>query len=103
MKATTPEILEMEQMETQIIFIKNLPKDIEKDRILELFDPYGTIVQIRIGVDSNTMGTAFVVYRRIESARNAVRHMNGYYLGEMYLNVGYWQPFDKFRFMMSRR
>ncbi|AFM97803.1 RNA recognition domain-containing protein [Encephalitozoon hellem] len=93
----------MEHIDTQILFIRNLPGDISKDKIMELFEEYGTIIQIRIGVEKNTMGTAFVVYDGVESARRAIRHMNGYYLGDRYLNVGYWQPFDKFRFMMWQR
>ncbi|CAD25084.1 similarity to HYPOTHETICAL PROTEIN CGB0_HUMAN [Encephalitozoon cuniculi GB-M1] len=93
----------MDQIETQILFVRNLPKDVSKDKVVELFGEYGTIVQIRIGVEKNTAGSAFVVYSRVEGARKAMRRMNGYYLDGMYLNVGYWQPFDKFRLMMSRR
>ncbi|AFN82520.1 hypothetical protein EROM_020450 [Encephalitozoon romaleae SJ-2008] len=93
----------MEQIDTQILFVRNLPKDVSKDKIIELFEEYGTIIQIRVGVEKNTAGNAFVGYDRVESARKAVRHMNGYYLGDKYLNIGYWQPFDKFRFMMGRR
>ena len=54
-------------------------------------------------MDENTTGTAFLVYKRIEDARNVIKHMNGYYLISMYLNVNYWQPFDKFRFMMNQK
>lgn len=93
----------MEQIETQILFVKNLPRGIKKDEIMELFSPYGTIIQLRMGVDDRTVGTAFVVYKAVESAKNAIRHMSGYYLGTMYLNVNYWQPFDKFRLMMSQK
>lgn len=93
----------MQKIETQILFVRNLPKSIEKDAIIELFGQYGDIVQMRMGVNDDTAGTAFVVYKKIEDARNAVRHMNGYYLDNMYLNVCYWQPFDKFRFMMKQK
>lgn len=92
----------MDQVETQILFIRNLPKEIGKDKVVELFEEYGAIVQIRIGVERGTEGTAFVVYKDVDAARKAVRRMNGYYLNGMYLNVSYWQPFEKFRLMMGR-
>ncbi|ADM11047.1 uncharacterized protein Eint_020470 [Encephalitozoon intestinalis ATCC 50506] len=93
----------MEQIETQILFVRNLPKDISKDKIIELFGDYGRVIQIRIGVEKSTAGSAFVVYDRVSGARKAIKRMNGYYLDNMYLNVGYWQPFDKFRLMMKRK
>jgi pre-mRNA branch site protein p14 len=92
----------MQEIETQIVFVRNLPRTIEKDELVELFSPYGAIMQIRIGTDDSTRGTAFVVYKRIESARKAIKHMNGYYMDNMYINTSYWQPFDKLRFMIGR-
>jgi pre-mRNA branch site protein p14 len=93
----------MHEMETQIVYVRNLPRETEKDELVELFSPYGAIMQIRIGTEEETKGTAFVVYKRIESARKAIKHMNGYYMGRMYLNVSYWQPFDRLRFMIGNR
>lgn len=92
----------MEQIETQIVFVRNLPRIADKDAVVALFAPFGQIMQVRMGVEERTLGTAFVVYRGVESARAAVRHMNGYYMDTMYLNVAFWQPFDKFRTMMSQ-
>ncbi len=93
----------MDPIETQIVFVRNLPKSVDKDLVIRLFGEYGSMIQIRIGNELRTEGTAFVVYRSVECARKAIRHMNGYYLEEKYLNVGYWQPFDKFRWMVCRK
>ncbi|KAM0671552.1 hypothetical protein OCOL_001342 [Ordospora colligata] len=93
----------MDPIETQIVFVRNLPKSVDKDLIMRLFGEYGSIMQIRIGNEVRTEGTAFVVYGSVECARKAIRHMNGYYLEEKYLNAGYWQPFDKFRWMVGRK
>lgn len=93
----------MEKIKTQILFVKNLPCSTDRQLLIDLFSPYGSIQQIRIGNSKDTLGTALVVYTNVDCAVNALKHMNGYFLEEKYLCVAYWQPMDKFVYYQSMR
>ena len=45
--------------------MKNLSYNITGDDLYDLFGRYGSIRQIRIGVEPKTKGTAFVVYEDV--------------------------------------
>jgi pre-mRNA branch site protein p14 len=57
----------------------------------DIFGKFGGIRQIRIGVNTETKGTAFVVYDDIFDAKNAVDHLNGFNVCGRYLIVLYYQ------------
>jgi RNA recognition motif-containing protein len=44
----------------------------------DIFGKYGAIRQIRIGTNEDTRATAFVVYKDIYDAKNAVDHLSGF-------------------------
>jgi pre-mRNA branch site protein p14 len=46
----------------RILFVKNLNYQITGEDLYDLFGRYGSIRQIRIGNESKTKGTAFVVF-----------------------------------------
>lgn len=58
----------------------------------DIFGKYGAIRQIRLGVNNDTRGTAFVVYEDIYDAKNAVDHLSGFNVCGRYLIVLYYQP-----------
>ncbi|KMT08867.1 hypothetical protein BVRB_6g135900 [Beta vulgaris subsp. vulgaris] len=43
----------------------------------DIFGKYGAIRQIRVGINKDTRGTAFVVYEDIYDAKTAVDHLSG--------------------------
>jgi len=57
----------------------------------DIFGKYGAIRQIRVGSNSDTKGTAFVVYEDIYDAKNAVDHLSGFNVNNRYLVVLYYQ------------
>lgn len=89
----------MNDVETQVLFITNLPKKIEKSALLDMFSKFGDLMQIRIGNMKNTEGTAFIIFRRLESAKKAHKCMNGYSFENRFIHVRYWQPV----YMISKR
>jgi pre-mRNA branch site protein p14 len=78
--------------------------------LYDLFGRYGSIRQIRIGNESKTKGTAFVVFDDVMDvstslfyliisnphgffeAKNALDHLNGFHLQERYIVVLYHMP-----------
>lgn len=85
----------MQDLETQILFIMNVPKDITKNQILNMFSRYGNVLQVRIGNRPDTAGSIFVIYQDIDSAVAAYRDMNGYYYKKKYMKIKFYQPFAK--------
>lgn len=76
----------------RILFVKNLSFRVTGDELYELFGRYGSIRQIRLGTESNTRGTAYIVYEDVFDAKNACEKLNGYNFGDRYLVVLYHQP-----------
>ncbi len=74
----------------RILFVRNLPYKITSQEMYDIFGKYGAIRQIRLGVDDNTKGTAFVVYEDIFSAKNAVDSLSGLNVAGRYLVVLYY-------------
>jgi pre-mRNA branch site protein p14 len=71
--------------------VRNLPFKISAEEMYDLFGKYGAIRQIRLGNQSVTKGTAFVVYEDLLDARNACEHLSGFNLMGRYLIVLYYQ------------
>jgi pre-mRNA branch site protein p14 len=82
----------MADLETQILFITNLPKDIKTDSLLKMFKKFGNLIQIRIGNSPKTEGSAFVIFDNIETAVKAKKRMNGYVMENKFINIVFWQP-----------
>ncbi|PAV21264.1 pre-mRNA branch site p14 [Pyrrhoderma noxium] len=76
----------------RILFIKNLNYNISGEDLYDLFGRYGSIRQIRLGNETKTKGTAFVVYDDVMDAKNALEHLNGFHLQERYIVVLYHIP-----------
>ncbi len=57
----------------------------------DIFGKYGSIRQIRLGVNKDTKGTAFVVYDDIYDAKSAVEKLKGFNVCGRYLIVLYFQ------------
>ncbi|KAJ1994030.1 hypothetical protein H4R33_000432 [Dimargaris cristalligena] len=76
----------------RILFIRNLPFKITNEDLYDLFGRYGAIRQIRVGNETTTKGTAYVVYEDIIDAKTALEHLQGFNLMGRYLIVLYFQP-----------
>jgi pre-mRNA branch site protein p14 len=48
-----------------MLFVKNLNYNITGEDLYDLFGRYGSIRQIRLGNDTKTKGTAFVVFEDV--------------------------------------
>jgi len=75
----------------RILYVKNLPWKITKEQMYEVFGGHGAIRQIRMGMDRETKGTAYVVYEDIFEAKNALEKLSGYNVMGRYLIVLYYQ------------
>lgn len=75
----------------RVVYVRNLPFKITSEEMYDIFGKYGAIRQIRMGVNNNTRGTAFVVYEDIYDAKNAVDHLSGFNVCGRYLVVLYYQ------------
>lgn len=75
----------------RVVYVRNLPFNITSEEMYDIFGKYGAIRQIRIGVNKDTRGTAFVVYEDIYDAKNAVDHLSGFNVANRYLIVLYYQ------------
>lgn len=77
--------------EHQILFLKNLPYDVQGEKLYELFGPFGRIRQVRLGTEKKTRGTGFVVYDSVNDARAAQDKLSGYNLQGRYLVVDFFK------------
>ena len=76
----------------RILFLKNLPYNIDTPALFDLFGKFGPIRQIRAGTTTATKGTAFVVYDDVVDAKQACDKLNGFNFMNRYLVVLYHQP-----------
>jgi len=75
----------------RVLYVRNLPYKIKSEEMYDIFGKYGAIRQIRVGVNPETKGTAFVVFEDIYDAKNAVDHLSGFNVAGRYLVVLYYQ------------
>lgn len=76
----------------QILYVRNLPFDTNKEEMFEIFGKFGPLMQIRLGNDKDTKGTAFVVYEDVLDAKSAKESLSGFNVRNRYLIVLYHQP-----------
>lgn len=72
------------------IRVSNLPDNITRHDLYDLFCPFGSISRTYIAFDRNThisRGFAFITYQSYDNALSAVNHMNLYVLHDRILNV----------------
>jgi ELAV like protein 2/3/4 len=65
------------------LYVKNIPKEMSEEDLVQYFAPYGTIVQCRILTDTNTgrsKGVGFVLYETRDQAIQAVGALDGFKL-----------------------
>ncbi|KAJ1878075.1 Spliceosome-associated protein 49, partial [Kickxella alabastrina] len=75
------------------LFIGNLDPEVDEKALYDTFAAFGDMVQApkvaRDGVSGNSRGFAFVSYTTFEAADMAVEAMNGQYLANKPVSVGY--------------
>jgi len=73
------------------LFIFNLPPEADESLLYRLFGPFGAISDVKILRDTNARckGYGFVHYLKLEDAQQAIISMNGYQLGEKFLQVSF--------------
>lgn len=72
------------------IYINALPKEINDEKLTQIFCTFGEIESARVMLDFNTRvsrGYGFVKFKTPDSARNAIQTMDGFQLGTNTLNV----------------
>ena len=74
-----------------MVYIKNLPYKIKAEDLKMLFSRFGEILNIALGNEDATLGTAFIVYKKQKQAKAAINALRGFKLRERYLIV---QPYN---------
>ena len=46
----------------RILYVRNLPYKITTEEIYDIFGKFGALRQVRLGINPDTKGTAYVVY-----------------------------------------
>ncbi|KAK0539536.1 hypothetical protein OC835_000858 [Tilletia horrida] len=75
-----------------ILFVKNLNYSTTGADLYDVFGRYGAIRQVRIGDGPKTKGTAYIAYEEVADAKNALDHLNGFYLNSRYIVVLFHMP-----------
>ena len=78
-------------MPSPTLFIFHLPPILNEQQLLDLFRPYGNVVDCHIARDAvgGSKGYGFVKYMTTEEAALAITRMNGFQVGGKYLKVDY--------------
>lgn len=74
------------------LFVYNLPPDADEGLLYRLFGPFGAISDVKIMREPSTnrcKGFGFVHYLKLEDAQQAIISMNGYQVGNKYLQVSF--------------
>ena len=80
----------------RILYVRNLPYKITAEDMYDIFGKFGSIRQIRKGVEQHTKGTAFVIFDDIYDAKNAMDNLSGFNVAGRYLVLLYYNA-DKMR------
>uniref|UniRef100_A0A8C7R0C3 RRM domain-containing protein n=1 Tax=Oncorhynchus mykiss TaxID=8022 RepID=A0A8C7R0C3_ONCMY len=72
------------------VFVKNLGRDMNDEKLIELFGKYGPTVSVKVMKDDNgkSCGFGFVCFERHEDAQRAVNEMNRKELNGRLIYVG---------------
>ncbi len=77
------------------LFIGNLSFDADQDTLTEQFQPYGTILGVRIPTnfdDGNPKGYGYVQFSSVDEAKVALQEMQGGYVNNRPMRLDYSQP-----------
>jgi CUG-BP- and ETR3-like factor len=77
------------------LFIYHIPEEFGDSDLMQVFQPFGSIVSSRVFVDKKTgisKGFGFVSYDNPMSAKNAIQAMNGFQIGNRRLKVELKKP-----------
>lgn len=74
---------------SRILFVKALPFDMSEEDLFALFGQYGGLRQVRLGVQGDARGKAFIVFGSVLDARAALEALNGFYVKGRYIVVLY--------------
>lgn len=78
---------------TRTLFIGNLEKDVTQQQLRDKFKPFGRIIEIDIKKGSGGgAGYAFCQYASISSVVEAIRAMDGEYVGGSRVKLGFGKP-----------
>merc|ERR1712146_337663 len=69
----------------RILYIRNLPIDVSIEELVNLFERFGEIYQIRIGIKKETHGTAFIVFKRFYDNSIVSNNISGLTIRNKYI------------------
>ncbi|VEU21598.1 DEKNAAC102531 [Brettanomyces naardenensis] len=75
------------QPEFPILQVKNLPYNVKAEDLYELFGQFGNVHQVRLGVEKETKGQAFVIYKNYKNCEVAMEKLRGFNFNGRYLVV----------------
>jgi len=78
--------------ENQILFVKNLPYNVEDSELWDLFGGPELVFQVRVGETDSKKGTAYVVYYDAQDAQQFHKKLNGINYKNRYLVALFHQP-----------
>mmetsp|Transcript_2177 Transcript_2177/g.3067 ORF Transcript_2177/g.3067 Transcript_2177/m.3067 type:complete len:93 (-) Transcript_2177:1432-1710(-) len=76
-----------ERILKKILYVRNLPLNIDTNEIYDLFSKYGRIFQIRIGFTSVTKGSCIIIYSTNKEASLALASLSGKLFKNKYLVI----------------
>mmetsp|Transcript_10803 Transcript_10803/g.14941 ORF Transcript_10803/g.14941 Transcript_10803/m.14941 type:complete len:89 (+) Transcript_10803:44-310(+) len=71
----------------RILYIRNLPNDVSIEELVTLFERFGKIYQIRIGIKKETHGTAFIVFKNFYDDNFVSNNITGLTIRNKYIIV----------------
>ena len=74
------------------LFLQSLPTDCSEKKLRECFEPYGDLVRIEMPFERQSggcQGFALIAYREEESAKNAMRDMDGATLYDSEISISW--------------
>ena len=76
-----------------ILYVRNLPFNMKTEAIVDIFEKFGTVVQLHLGdVEGLTKGSAFVVFSTPQEAKKALNTLKGYKVEGRYLVITPYDP-----------
>ncbi|EPR79419.1 RNA-binding region-containing protein [Spraguea lophii 42_110] len=82
-------------MISQILYIENITFTTSEKTLYEIFSSYGTILEIRIGNNTTTQGTAYIVYSDKKYAIKAQKYTSGMLVENNYISVTFYDVIRK--------
>ncbi|XP_057422285.1 glycine-rich RNA-binding protein 4, mitochondrial [Lotus japonicus] len=72
------------------IFIKGLPQSTSEGRLMKAFSEFGDVTQVKVPIDKESgqsLGYAYIGFDKEESAKSAVKEMNGKFFDGRFIYV----------------